>query len=407
MRVGTPGFSGSRLREAREVRGLSVISLSELALVSPQAVYHYENDKTSPSPDVLDRIADALRLPRSFFLLPSRAEERGTIFYRSMASATKGARNRAEHRTVWLRDVAGYLSEFVSLPEGNFPALALPGDPLLLSDDEIEEAAGEVRRYWRMGDGPVANMVLLLENQGAIISRDQLGAESLDSLSEFSAKDQRPYIVLGTDKGTPVRWRFDAAHELGHIVLHGHVSPTNLARPELHKKIEGQAHRFASAFLLPLASFGEDLFAANLDAFRALKPKWKTSIGMMIIRARHAGLLSEATEKSLWISYSRRKWRRSEPYDDSMEVEEPRLLRRAFEVLLESGAQTPADVTGRLGLPSFDIETLAGLTNGYLSDYARVVLAPNWPSRPPPDGPEDPTATPARVIQMQARRRTR
>ena len=409
MRVGTPGFCGARLREAREVRSVSAISLSELANVSTQAIYHYENDKTSPSPDVLDKIAHALNLPNDFFLLPNRDSEKGTIFYRSMSTATKSARNRAQRRTAWLRDIAGYLSEFVSLPESNFPVLSIPKDPLLLSDDEIEEAATEVRRYWRMSEGPVANMVLLLENQGAVIARDRLGAESLDSLSEFVAEDQRPYIILGTDKGTPARWRFDAAHELGHIILHGNVSPDYLAKNELHKRIENQAHRFAAAFLLPLAPFGDDLFAANLDAFRAIKPKWKASVGMMIMRARHAGLLSESAERNLWISYSRRKWRQREPFDDSMEIEEPRLLRRGFELVLKSGGQTPADVTTRLGLPTFDIESMAGLPEGYLTDYARVTLLRGWPSKTSTvkDQVEDPTATPARVIQIQPRRRTR
>lgn len=54
MRVGTPGFSGQRLREAREARGLTAISVSELAEVSVQAVYHYESGRMSPSPDVLE-----------------------------------------------------------------------------------------------------------------------------------------------------------------------------------------------------------------------------------------------------------------------------------------------------------------------------------------------------------------
>src|ERR1019366_3513946 len=69
MRVGSPGFSGQRLREAREVRSLSVTSLSELANVSAQAIYQYENGRRSPSPDVLAKIALAVKLPPAFFLL--------------------------------------------------------------------------------------------------------------------------------------------------------------------------------------------------------------------------------------------------------------------------------------------------------------------------------------------------
>src|SRR5690242_15820298 len=104
MRVGTPGFSGQRLREAREARGLSAISLSELTAVSAQAIYQYENGRRSPSPDVLEKIAVATSLPPAFFLLPDRSEVNSPIFYRSMSTATKGARNRARHRFRWLQD---------------------------------------------------------------------------------------------------------------------------------------------------------------------------------------------------------------------------------------------------------------------------------------------------------------
>lgn len=374
MRVGSPGFSGQRLREAREARGLSAISLSEVAAVSAQAIYQYENGRRSPSPDVLEKIAVATNLSPAFFLLPDRPEANTPIFYRSMSTATKAARSRARHRFTWLQDIVAYLSDYVALPDANFPELGLPEDPMLLSDSEIEQAAEDARRYWRMGDDPIANMVLLLENQGAVVARDRLGAESLDGLSQLVAEEGRPYIVIGIDKGSPARWRFDAAHELGHILLHSNIRRGTLDRLERHKKIEDQAHRFARAFLLPLASFGDDLFGVSLDAFRALKPRWNVSIATMIFRARDAGLLSEDTERRLRIGMSRHKWRIKEPYDETTQAEEPRLLRRAFELILDQSDQTPADVTGQLGLSTADIESLSGLPSGYLADYARVVL---------------------------------
>jgi Zn-dependent peptidase ImmA (M78 family)/DNA-binding XRE family transcriptional regulator len=383
MRVGTPGFSGQRLREAREARGLPAISVSELANVSAQAIYQYESGRRSPSPDVLEKLAIAMNLPPAFFLLPDRSQSTAPLFYRSMSTATKAARSRAHHRLQWLQDIVGYLSEFVALPDVNFPELDLPRDPMLLSDDEIEQAAEDSRRYWRMSDGPIANMILLLENQGAVVARDLLGADTLDGLSQLAPEDERPYIVIGTDKGTPARWRFDAAHELAHILLHANVQPESLDRPEMHKKIEGQAHRFARAFLLPLASFGDDLFGVSLDAFRALKPRWNVSIATMIFRARDAGLLSEETERKLRIGMSRHKWRIREPYDDTTQAEKPRLLRRSFELVLGEQAQTPADATAQLALPSADIETLSGLPAGYLSSYAHVVLLPQPAASPP------------------------
>lgn len=380
-----------------------MVALAEMVDVSVQSISAYENERSSPGPGVVSKIASTLNLPEHFFTLPERRYERGAIFYRSMSSTTKTARSRAEQRFAWLRDMVHYLSTFVSLPESNVPALSLPADPLLLSDDDIEDAADVVRRYWRLGEAPIANMVLLLENQGAIIARDLLGADTLDSLSEFVEHDARPYIVVGTDRGTPARWRFDVAHELGHMVLHAHVDPRLLTQAGHHKRIEQQAHRFAAAFLLPLAPFGEDLFAVNLDTLRTLKPKWKASIATMIMRARHGGFLTEDGERRLWINMSRRGWRRIEPYDDTMAAEEPRLLRRAFELTLNEGDQTPDDVVSTLGLSRSDVEALAGLPSGYLAGFARVSMLTHRPS----ERVVGPTETPAEVIRMPVRRRER
>jgi len=56
---------------------------------------------------------------------------------------------------------------------------------------------------------------------------------------------ERRVVILGSDKGDKARPRFDAAQELGHLVLHrDHPEPGNRA-------LEKQAHRFAGAFLLP------------------------------------------------------------------------------------------------------------------------------------------------------------
>lgn len=400
MRRGTPGFVGERLREAREARKLTVVSLSELANVSPQAISQYEHGRSSPSPEVLRRVATSVNLPEAFFLLPERSYERGTIFYRSMSSATRGARSRAERRFSWLRDIIGYLSEYVAFPEPNFPDLGLPEDPVLLSSADIEEAAAEVRTHWGLRDGPIANTVSLLEYHGAVIARDHFGAESLDSLSEWVNVEKRPYVIVGIDKGSPARWRFDVAHELGHMILHSHVEPEILAKTDRFKLVESQAHRFAAAFLLPLAPFSDDLFGANLDAFEAIKPKWKVAISMMIARARQCELISEEMQKRLMVNMSRKGWRKVEPYDQTMEIEEPRLLRRSFELVLENGMQTPDDVLAALSLTAQDVETLSGLPTGYLSGFAPVALLQPRPA------PERAEFAPGEIIELPRRLRS-
>jgi Zn-dependent peptidase ImmA (M78 family)/transcriptional regulator with XRE-family HTH domain len=362
MKLGTPGFVGERLREAREIRSMQGMILAEVVGVSPQAISQYETGRSSPSPDVLRRIAEVLGVYEHFFTLPPRVDMDRRIFFRSLSAATKAARARAERRLMWLGDLADYVSGSVELPATAFPELDLPKEPNKISEVEIESAAKDVRAHWGMRDSPVANVVSLLENHGAIVARDRLGAETLDSLSACDGRTGRPYVLIGTDKGTCVRWRHDAAHELGHILLHRNIDRRSLTNRTDLATVEDQAHRFAGAFLLPLTSFSEDFFAASLDAMRTIKPKWKTSIGAMIMRARQIDLLSEDTARRLWISYNRRGWRKSEPLDDELPSEEPVVLRRAFELLAAHQVDVLHDVSTSTGLASADIEALSGLS---------------------------------------------
>src|SRR5437879_1030581 len=63
MNVGTPGFNGERLIEARMARGLTAVALSEMVGVSSQSISQYEKGKQSPRPEVLGIIASRLNMP--------------------------------------------------------------------------------------------------------------------------------------------------------------------------------------------------------------------------------------------------------------------------------------------------------------------------------------------------------
>ena len=365
--IGTPGFVPGRLRQAREARGLTVTSLADVCGVSTQAMSQYENGKHAPAQDVLRRIAEKLNVPFHFFLRPKPPEVVGTKFYRSMSSATKGARTRAERRYEWWCDLVTYVCCFVKLPTANFPKIDAPSDPREITDEFIENAATLVRRHWHLGDGPISNVSWLIENNGAIIARHRLDAEKLDAFSEWREVHDRPFIVLGTDKGSAVRSRFDVVHELAHMLLHRGLCSTALAKSDIFNLIEEQADRFSGAFLLPEATFSEDVYCPSVDAFSALKARWKVSIGAMIARARQLNLINDDQERRLWINRTRRGWRTHEPLDDTIEPETPRFLRRSIELLIEKKIISRQDIPFQLALTPKDVEELAGLSPGYLS----------------------------------------
>lgn len=372
MKRGTPGFVGERLKEAREARGLTAISLSEIVGVSRQAISQYENDQQTPRPEVMEKIEHSLNLPTDFFSRPVTEQPKTSkIFYRSMSTATKTARVRVGRRYEWLQNIVAYVDRFVTLPSVRFPNFDVPQDPTQLSQEDIEDLASKTRKFWGMGEGPISNVAWLLENNGSVVTRGMMGADKLDAFSEWYERSKEyntPFIFLGADKNSGARSRFDAAHELGHLVLHRNIHKKYIKRQSTFKLIEDQAHRFGSAFLLPPTTFANDVSAPNLDTFRALKLKWKVSAAAMIYRSAELQLIDKEHAQRLWRSRARRGWIQREPLDDQLPVEKPRLLYRVFRLLIDEGVQSRAEIKAALPYSTSDIEELAGLPPGFLEE---------------------------------------
>lgn len=378
MTVGTPGFVPGRLTEARESLGLTKVALSELIDVTPTAVSQYENG-TSPRLEVLDQLSHKLGFPRSFFLRPTSGEDETPIFWRSNAAATKMARQRGLQRLKWGKEITEYLTGYFDFPKVDFPEdLFSQVDFRELTIEDIEQTADKMRQFWGFGQGPVPDLLLELENCGAVTSRINMAAEHLDAFSQWATGIGVPFIVIGKDRASAARSRFDAAHELGHLLLHRKVDRKRINSKEDFKLIEQQAHRFAAAFLLPGKSFAAELWTPSLDGFLALKERWRVSIKMMIKRCETIGITEKEESQRLYINYNRRGWREEEPLDAVLKHEEPKILRRSIEALISEGIKSRQQILDDLALPAREVEQLGGLPSGYLSgNHADVKAFPS------------------------------
>jgi Zn-dependent peptidase ImmA (M78 family) len=190
--------------------------------------------------------------------------------------------------------------------------------------------------------------------------------ESVEAFSFWNGP--RPFIFLASEKEAGVRRRYDLSHELGHLVLHRWIEQSELEHRPTLKAVEGEADRFAGAFLLPSTSFPNEIYTTRLDAFIPLKERWKVSIQAMIYRCRDLDLIDSDQALNLYKQISFRKWRKKEPLDDPriIPVEQPRLLKRAVELVLESGRKHPDDILNDLRLSEEWIEAFCGLPPGKL-----------------------------------------
>jgi len=295
-------FESGRLRLARELRGWNQAELAVRVDLSAAAVSQFESGATAPGPGTIGRLASALEVPDGFFGLPLVETHDG--FFRSLRRTSLRQRRQA-------RAIAFVAHDAVSAPQsstdGAFAAdiPLIPIDDLDADRDRIEEIAGAVREKWQLPDGPIADMVALLEAHDAVVIRLPMGTDDVDAFS--LPFPDRPVVVLASDKGDLARSRFDAAHELGHLVMH---------RDQVWgvKEVEQHAHWFAAAFLMPKGDIIEELpERAEWPVLFDLKRKWQVSLAALLMRAKTLGRMSPATYLGAVKETSARGWRRVEP----------------------------------------------------------------------------------------------
>ena len=367
MQVLKDKFLGNRLKEAREINGITITDLAERLEVSKQAVSQFESGKSFPSGETIIRISRILNFPTQFFFKPKDILPlESPVFFRSYASATKQNRERAKIKESWLAEISTFLRRYIQFPKPNLLEIDIP-DFESITDDDIEDIALELRKYWGLGNGPITNLVRLLEINGIMVSKVSVVNE-IDAFSNW--RSQFPIIMLGTSKRSAVRSRHDAAHELGHLILHRNVSEDTQKDKKLFKLIEKQADRFAGAFLLPMDSFSSELFSISFDFLKNLKSRWLVSMQSIIERAFQLNLISEGQRLNFYRNFS--TYRRKEPLDDVIPFEQPIMLSKCINKLIDNGIVDKYSIINSIGLRISDIAELTNVDKDIFKDKSDI-----------------------------------
>ena len=342
-----------RLRRAREIRGVTQDELLRRSgnPISAPALSQLERGVTRPSPPTLHALAAALGFPVGYFA--SRLGSSGTDdpdptgYFRSLRSTSARDRKRALGHVFLLHDLVAAIEDRLRLP-----AVSLPTEltDATTSRAAVEVIAAEAREHLGLPTGPVDNVVRTLERHGTVIVRLSMEIDKVDAFSV--AFEDRPLVVLTTDKLNRFRSRFDAAHELGHLVMHRDVT-------RWEREAEKQAHWFAAGLLMPADDIIDELPAsADWRNLLDLKTEWKVSIAALLKRAETLGVMSNHAYSNAMKVMSMRGWRRREPGDDALgPPEAPMLLEAALNRLQEMGI-TLADLARHAALPMGDMAAL-------------------------------------------------
>jgi Zn-dependent peptidase ImmA (M78 family) len=240
------------------------------------------NGKQTPDEETVAKLALALSYPTAFFYAREQdLVDASAASFRSLTAMTATERDAALSAGSLAYDLADWVNERFTLPKPDLPDLA--------HEQEPEAAARMARKYWSLGEQPMGHMIRFLE---AKCVRVFSLAENTKNVDAFSCwRNNEPFMFLNGFK-TAEPARFDAAHELGHLVLHRHGGPNQRAA-------EIKANQFASEFLMPAADI-----VANLPRVRSLrdiisaKRRWGVSASALAYRLRRLNLISEWVYRS-------------------------------------------------------------------------------------------------------------
>jgi len=337
-------FNPTRFALARKRRGIKKKTIAQLIGVSERSITSYEKGTQEPAPETLARIASALKFPIPFFLADDIDELTPNIAsFRALTKMTAGQRDIA----LSAGNIALLLNEWIE-QRFDLPAVDLPdlGRESGNQPQSPEAAADALRHYWSMGELSIKNMISLLESKGIRVFSLAIDAREVDAYSMWYGG--KPFVFLNTLKSAE-HCRFDAAHELGHLVLHRHGEPQG-------QEIEREANAFASAFLMPRRSI-----LANAPKFPTLpglityKKHWTVSVAALNYRLHALDLTTDWIYRTLCVQISSAGYRTKEP--EGAPHETSQILSKVFAALREEGV-SKRDIAQQLMIDATEIEQL-------------------------------------------------
>lgn len=312
-------ITGDRIKQARELRGLTQTELARHASVSQAAIAHFESGRELPSEGVLQAIAFQTGFPVAFFNRnPPPDFPLGSILFRVRSSVTSRQRSEVHQYGRLVFELAEEMGRHLTdiplklprLKEGPLTAAKLTRSQLGLSPDT-----------------PIQHLIRLLEKSGVLLLSIPVALKGWDAFSVWAGQEQSKPVIAIIGEGSGDRLRYSVAHELGHLVMH------QAMRGRL-TDIEREANEFAAEFLMPADAIKREIRTpVTLTTLVPLKLRWRVSIQALVRRAYDLQLTSHRQYRYLMQQLTSRGWRTKEPFNLDIPIEKPRAVRKMAEVL--------------------------------------------------------------------------
>lgn len=318
-----------RFKSARLMRGYSLQDLAdamELKLTR-QALHRYEKGEVIPDSEKINLLSKALDVSPDYFFRTTKVEL-GEVEFRKLsrtpkkeATAIKEVAKEILARYLELEEIIGVINQFEN---------HLKDFETVTTYEQVNKAAEKLRGKWALGQGPIFNIVELLEDKNIKVLALRVGND-FDGLQTWVNKSI-PVLAYNANKiSKPDRIRFTLLHELGHLLLKfGDVT---------NKQKENLCHQFAGAMLIPEKALREELGSRrNKISFFELgniKKQYGISMQAIIMRAKYCGIINDHYAKQLFFLFNQMGWRVDEPYEYEGVEESNRFEQLLFRALIE------------------------------------------------------------------------
>ncbi len=324
-------FNGARLKSARQYNEMTIGEVAEFVGLTNQAISQFENNKAEPKPENIFSLCNLLGFPREYFFEEDNAyKSTNYTYFRSLSTTSKKSQNAQIEKVKLFAKVFEGIEHYV-----NFPEFKLKNDNLI----EPEEMAELVRKEWNLGNGPIYNIIDVMEQHGVIISTTFEKSNNIDAYSRVEIINKRtiPIVILGHEKNV-FRQQFNAAHELGHILTDGFFDIEELSKLE-YRNMEQHMNEFAGALLIPKDMFLKDLLTKGKTDFKFyvdLKKKYRVSAAALIVRAHQLGAISINQYQYLMKQRAQNGFIKEEPYDKETPIIRPRYIKHAMTLIRDN-----------------------------------------------------------------------
>ena len=314
-------INGERVRQARDIRGLTQTDLAKAVKADQSTIAYIENGRLTPSEDLIQAVALGTDFPLSFF------DEQGDddfplgslLLFRGRRSVTARQETRAHQHARAVYQCAQKLAQRVTRIPLRLPQLT----------DELPESAASITRA-ALGlspDTPIENLIYTVEKAGVLVLALPIVLEGIDAFSLWVGPHSEKPVIVVLDGSPGDRRRFSVAHEVGHLVMHQAI------RGDV-QGIEKEAQRFAGALLLPESAMRQELIPpVTLTSLAELKRRWRVAMQALIMRAHELEIMTDRQRRYLFQQMGTRGWRTREPHSLDVPIERPRALRQMAELL--------------------------------------------------------------------------